>query len=269
MNNIQSTNKNNKIKVIRIGSNLTNYTVEKKLKNIEFIVIDTNKQTVIDDKFKKNLEKTGLAFIILETNSKTDIEVAQLIAKTSKEIGALTIAIITNLLKKENNEVIKSPKEINSLQKECNKIIITPNKTDTKGYNISEQVVNLIINTFTDEDNKIIDFDDLKYLMNNREEIAIVGIGYKSGKNSAYEALTEAIKSPLFDNIDIMNVKGLFISLTTNENYPLIDADEAFESVLGGLIDNKNVTILIDEFYDNSFADDEIKVMIIATEFKN
>jgi cell division GTPase FtsZ len=66
-----------------------------------------------------------------------------------------------------------------------------------------------------------------------------------------------------------MNAKGLLISVTTNENYPMVDFDNALESVLGEFIENKDVNIVQSETYDNSFADDEIKVIIIATGFDN
>jgi cell division GTPase FtsZ len=225
-----------KIKII----SAKNIIIEKE--NIEIITINKDTNFL---KIKESLIGADLILIIID--DKIGKENIDLIAQISKEINSLIIGVVNN--------------KLNFLKKYCDAIIISSN-------NDLFYIVNEIINMISGEDNLKVDFNDLKYVM--RDGItSFVGIGHKLGKNSAYEVLKDAFKSFLCDNVDIMNAKGLLINTTISENYPLVKFDNAFESLLGELIEKKDVTIIQGETYDNSFADDEIKVMIIATGFES
>jgi cell division protein FtsZ len=225
-----------KIKII----SAKNIIIEKE--NVEIITINKDTNFL---KIKESLIGADLILIIID--DKIGKENIDLIAQISKEINFLIIGVVNN--------------ELNFLKKYCDAIIISSN-------NDLFYIVNEIINMISGEDNLKVDFNDLKYVM--RDGItSFVGIGHKLGKNSAYEVLKDAFKSFLCDNVDIMNAKGLLISVTANENYTFIDFDEAISSVFKNLIENEETSIIQSESYDNLFADDEIKVMIIATGFES
>jgi cell division GTPase FtsZ len=231
MNNYQ---KDLKIKIISVE----NIVIEKE--NVEIITIKNDYL-----KIKKSLIGADLILIVID--KKIEKEIIDLIIQISKGINSLIIGVVNN--------------ELNFLKKYCDAIIISSN-------NDLFYIVNELINMISGEDNLKVDFNDLKYIMSNGG-IAFAGKAHKLGKNSAYEALNEAIKFSPLDDIDIMNAKGLLISITTNENYPMVDFDNALESVLGEFIDKEDVTIIQGETDDDLLADDEIKVTIIATGFES
>jgi len=206
---------------------------------------------------------------------------APVIAKIAKEIGALTIGVVTKPFKREGAKRLKLAEiGFQELKNECDSIVTILNerllsiidrrasKRDAykKVDNILHQAVSGISNMIISSSDVNVDFADLTTIMSHKG-IPLMGIGHKKGEGSAYEALVEAIESPLLDDTNITEAKGLLINFVTNENYPLVDLDEAMQSVLGELMEDENVTIIQGESTDNSLEDEEIKITLIATGF--
>jgi cell division protein FtsZ len=309
---------NAKIKVVGAGGgggNMLNYMIEKGVKDIEMICANTDAQALQAnkapikvqlgkevtkglgagmnpeigkaaaeesyDEIKRALEGADLVFISAGMGGGTGTGAAPVIARIAKEIGALTIGVVTKPFKREGAKRAKLAEiGFNTLKEECDSIVTILNQkllsiidrraSRKDAYkmvdNVLFQAVSGITNIIIGEGDVNTDFADLQAVMSHKG-MALMGIGHKSGENSAYEALTEAIESPLLDDVDIMSAKGLLINTTTNENYPLVDFDEAMSAVLGDLMEDENVTIIQGEAYDNSLGDDEIKITIIATGF--
>jgi len=308
------------IKVVGVGGgggNMLNYMFEKGIENVEMICANTDAQALRSNKapikiqlgkeltkglgagmnpeigreaaeesaeeIKKVLDGTDLVFISAGMGGGTGTGAAPVIAKIAKEMGILTVAVVTKPFKREGAKKAKLAEiGFHTLKEECDSIITILNQKllsiiDRKASrrdaykmvdDVLYQAVSGIVNIIINEGMVNADFNDLKTIMSNRG-MALMGIGHKSGENSAYEALTEAISSPLLDDIDIMTAKGLLINTVANDNYPAIDIEEAIESVFGSLSENEDVTIIPAEAEDNSLADGEIKVTIIATGFDN
>jgi len=311
---------NAKIKVVGVGGgggNMLNYMINKGVRDIEMICANTDAQALQAnkapikiqlgkevtkglgagmnpeigkaaaeesyDEIKRALEGADLVFISAGMGGGTGTGAAPVIAKIAKEIGALTIGVVTKPFKREGAKRAKLAEiGFSALKEECDSIVTILNQkllsiidrraSRKDAYkmvdNVLFQAVSGITNIIIAEGDVNTDFADLQAVMSHKG-MALMGIGHKSGENSAYEALTEAIESPLLDDVDIMTAKGLLINTTTNENYPLVDFDEAMTAVLGELMDDENVTIIQGEAYDNSLADDEIKITIIATGFND
>jgi len=309
---------NAKIKVVGVGGgggNMLNYMIDKGIKDIEMICANTDAQALQAnkapikiqlgkevtkglgagmnpeigkaaaeesyDEIKRVLEGADLVFISAGMGGGTGTGAAPIIARIAKEVGALTIGVVTKPFKREGAKRLKLAENgFNILKEECDSIVTILNQkllsiidrraSRKDAYkmvdNVLFQAVSGITNIIIAEGDVNTDFADLQAVMSHKG-MALMGIGHKSGENSAYEALTEAIESPLLDDVDIMSAKGLLINTTTNENYPLVDFDEAMSSVLGNLIESEDVTIIQGEAYDNSLADDEMEITIIATGF--
>jgi cell division protein FtsZ len=312
---------NAKIKVVGVGGgggNMLNYMIEKGIKDIEMICANTDAQALkmnkapikiqlgkeltkglgagmepeigkaaaeeSYDEIKRSLEGADLVFISAGMGGGTGTGAAPVIAKIAKELGALTVGVITKPFKREGAKRARLAEEgFNALKEECDSIVTILNQKllaiiDRRSGmrdaykmvdNVLYQAVSGITNIIIGEGNVNADFNDVKKVIMTHRGMALMGIGHKSGENSAYEALNEAIESPLLDDVDIMSAKGLLINTTVNENYPIVDLDEAMESVLGELMENEEVTIIQGEAYDNSLTDDEIKITIIATGFND
>ena len=307
------------IKVVGVGGgggNMLNHMIEKGVKNIELICANTDVQALRANKasikiqlgkeltkglgagmepevgkgaaeesyeeIKKALEGANLVFISAGMGGGTGTGAAPVIAKAAKEIGALTIGVVTKPFRREGAKRAKLAEiGFNELKAECDSIVTILNQkllsiidrrasrkdAYKKVDDVLFQAVNGISSIIVSDNEGInVDFADLKKVMSHKG-MALMGIGHKAGENSAYDALSEAIESPLLDDTDIKDASGLLVHYTINENYPLVDVDEAIESILGDLIENENVDIIHGESIDNSLADDEIIMTIVATGF--
>ena len=237
------------------------------------------------EEIKRVLEGADLVFISAGMGGGTGTGAAPVIAKIAKEIDALTIGVVTKPFRREGAKRAKIAETgFAELKNECDSIVTILNqklllnidrKTSKKdSYKMVDDILYQAVSGISNmiiahgESDVNVDFEDLKTVMSYRG-MALMGIGHKSGENAAYEALKEAIESPLLDEIDISKAKGLLVHFTMNDDYPLVDIDEAMMEILGDLIDNEDVYIIEGQTSDNSFANDEIKVTLIATGFED
>jgi len=309
-----------KIKVIGVGGgggNMLNHMIEKGIKDIELICANTDTQALETnkapikiqlgkeltngrgagmepeigkaaaeesyDEIKRVLEGTDLVFISAGMGGGTGTGAAPVIAKIAKEVGALTIGVITKPFRREGSKrKILAEKGFENLKSECDSIVTILNQkllsiidrraskkdaykmVDDILYQAVSGISNMIISYGENDIN--VDFADLKKVMSHKG-MALMGIGRKKGENATHEALTQAIESPLLDEMNISDAQGLLIHFTMNENYPLVDIEEAVESILGDLLESEEVDIIEGQTTNNSLEDDEIIVTIIATGF--
>ncbi len=308
------------IKVVGVGGgggNMINHMIEKGLHNIELICANTDAQALQSNKapikiqlgkeltkglgagmkpeigkeaaeesyddIKRALDGADLVFVSAGMGGGTGTGAASVIAKIAKEIGALTIGVVTKPFRREGAKRAKLAEiGFNELKNECDSIVtiinqkllsIIDRRASTRdAYKMVDDVLYQAVSGISGvimEDSRInVDFADLQTVMGYKG-MALMGIGHKTGENSAEEALKEAIESPLLDDTDIAKAKGILIHWTMNENYPLVDLDEAMESVFGDLMNNENITIIEGEADNNSLAEDEVKVTIIVTGFED
>jgi len=308
------------IKVVGVGGgggNMLNHMIEKGVKDIELICANTDVQALRTnkapikiqlgkeltkglgagmepeigkgaaeesyDEIKRALEGADLVFISAGMGGGTGTGAAPVIAKIAKELGALTIGVVTKPFRREGAKRAKLAEiGFNELKNECDSIVTILNQkllsiidrraSKKDAYKMVDDILHQAVSGISNmiisygENDVNVDFADLKKVMSHRG-MALMGIGHKSGENSAYDALNQAIESPLLDETNISDAQGLLIHFTINENYPLVDIDEAMESILGDLMENENVDIIEGQTTNNSLAEDEIIVTIIATGF--
>jgi len=308
------------IKVIGVGGgggNMLNHMIEKGVKDIELICANTDVQALRTnkapikiqlgkdltkglgagmepevgkgaaeesyDEIKRVLEGADLVFISAGMGGGTGTGAAPVIAKVAKEIGALTIGVVTKPFRREGAKRAKlAEMGFNELKNECDSIVTILNQkllsiidrraSKKDAYKMVDDILHQAVSGISNmiishgENDVNVDFADLKKVMSHTG-MALMGIGHKSGEGSAFDALNQAIESPLLDETNISDAQGLLVHFTINENYPLVDIDEAMESILGDLMDNENVDIIEGQTTDNNLADDEIIVTIIATGF--
>ncbi|HEX7400866.1 MAG TPA: cell division protein FtsZ, partial [candidate division Zixibacteria bacterium] len=110
-----------------------------------------------------------------------------------------------------------------------------------------------------------LDFADVKTVMAEMGD-ALMGIGYGSGENRAREAATQAISSPLLDNVSINGAKAVLINITGNGDLSLLEINEAASLITEAAGSDANIIFgaVIDETLQ-----DEVRVTVIATGFGN
>jgi len=309
-----------KIKAIGVGGgggNMINHMIQEGINSIDLIVANTDSQALdsslapfkmqlginatrglgagmVPDKgreaalesfedIKSMLEGSDIVFISAGLGGGTGTGAAPIIAQAAKEIGALTVSIVTSPFKFEGRKRTKLAKEgLEELKRESDSIIVVPNEKllsiveKNLGIKESFRMVDDILAQAVGGISKVIlshgendinlDFADVKTVMGHRG-LALMGAGYATGTNAAYDAAKAAIESPLLDNISIDGAMGVLVHFDIHPDYPIMEIGEAMNiveesadedaSVIFGTTTNENMDI------------DEVRITIVATGFED
>jgi cell division protein FtsZ len=230
---------------------------------------------------KESLEDSDIVFIAAGLGGGTGTGAAAIIAKAAKEIGALTVAVVTKPFKWEGKKRTGLANlGLEEIKKVTDSIIIIPNDrlrhiveenigmkdafkvVDDILYQAVNGMSEVILKPGSDDIN--VDFADVKTIMQHKG-IALMGIGKANGDNAANRALELAIKSPLLDEISLSNAKGIMIHWTINPDVSMFAISDVMENIHDTLIGNPE--IIFGTTTDENLAIDEIKITIVATGF--
>jgi len=232
---------------------------------------------------KSILEGSDIVFISAGLGGGTGTGAAPIIAQAAKEIGALTVTIATTPFKFEGRKRAKLAREgLDELKRESDCIIVVPNEkllaVVEKNLGIKEsfklvddvlsQAVGGISNVILShgENDINLDFADVKTIMSHRG-LALMGVGYSSGTNAAYDATKAAIESPLLDNISIDGAMGVLVHFDIHPDYPILEISEAMDIVEENADEDANV--IFGTTTNPDMEIDEVKITIIATGFED
>ncbi|MDO7253100.1 cell division protein FtsZ [Helicobacter cappadocius] len=231
---------------------------------------------------KEALEGSDIVFVSVGLGGGTGTGAAPIIAAAAKEIGALTISIVTKPFKFEGNKRTKIAEEgLKELKKNSDAIVVIPNEkllsTISKNTGIKEsfrevdnilaQAVNGISGVILNygENDINLDFADLKTVMSHKG-LALMGIGEAKGENAAAEAIKDAINSPLFDNLSINGAMGVLVNFEVNTNYPTTEINAAMQFVEEAA--HQDADIIFGTQTSEDTALDSVRVTIVATGFE-
>jgi cell division protein FtsZ len=111
-----------------------------------------------------------------------------------------------------------------------------------------------------------LDFADVKTVMSHRG-LALMGAGYSTGTNAAYDAAKSAIESPLLDNISIDGAMGVLVHFDIHPDYPIMEIGEAMNIVEESA--DENAAVIFGTTTNVNMAVDEVKITIVATGFED
>jgi cell division protein FtsZ len=234
------------------------------------------------EKLKEALEGTDIVFIAAGLGGGTGTGAGAIVAKAAKELGALTVAVVTKPFSWEGKRrELLATIGLEELKKHTDSIIVIKNDklkemgTADMGVkeafrmvdNILYQAVNGMCEVILKPTNSDInvDFADVKTIMQHRG-MALMGIGKGKGENAAKDALENAIKSPLLDTVSIESAKGIMIHWTFNKNLSLFSITDIMENINASI--DTNADIIFGTATDDTLAVDEVKITIIATGFE-
>ena len=220
-----------------------------------------------EEQIRQLLENSDMVFITAGMGGGTGTGAAPVIARLAKEMGKLTVAVVTMPFTFEGGKRGKVAKEgIEQLSNFVDSIITIPNdKLMTvygkismkdafkKADEVLLQAVQGISNMIRDNGFINIDFEDIRTAMASRGH-AMMGIGKASGEDRAEIAAEKAIKSPLLDNLLLKNAKGLLVNVVASSDF---NFDE-----------QERITHEANIFYGVVFDEDmgdEIQVTVVAT----
>lgn len=296
------------------GSSAVNRMISHGIPNVEFIVLNTDLQALVGSSAKvkipigqkltkglgaggnpeigekaaqedketisKVLKGTDMVFITAGMGGGTGTGSAPVVAQIAKELGCLTVAVVTTPFAFEGKVRMKQANEgIKKLHDQVDSLIVIPNeqlfKNIDKNLTVPEsfqkadevlcQGVEGISNIITQKGEVNTDFADVKNTMSGQGN-AIFGVGIAEGENRAVEAASKAINNPMLENSRIDGAKVVLINICSSEKITLSEVGEICNIVTASCDENYNLywgQVIQPELGD------KISVTVIATGFEN
>ena len=228
------------------------------------------------DLIRQHLEGTDMVFVTAGMGGGTGTGAAPVVAEIAKEMGILTVGVVTTPFNFEGKRRLQSAEQgIEALEAHVDSLIITPNQRLLKvfrdismkdAYKKADDVllnaVRSIFDLVVRPGHINLDFADLKTAMSTRG-YAMMGAGLGRGENRARQAAEQAIRSPLLDNVTIMNAKGILINVTGGDDVTFGEIEEITD-VVNQIVDLDEGQVFYGTVFDPD-ARDEISVTVIAT----
>ncbi|MBF7681815.1 cell division protein FtsZ [Acinetobacter sp. B5B] len=228
------------------------------------------------EQIRQQLQDADMVFVTAGMGGGTGTGAAPIVAEIAQEMEILTVGVVTTPFSFEGRRRQKSAeKGIEELEKYVDSLIIIPNERLLNVYgDISMQeayrraddvllsAVRSIFDLVVRPGHINLDFADLKNAMSTRG-YAMMGEGKGSGQNRAEEAARLAIRSPLLDNVNIMNAKGVLINITGGNDITLSET-KAITDVVNQIVDLDEGDVFFGTVFEPE-ARDEIRVTVIAT----
>jgi len=304
-----------KVKIVGIGgggNNAVNTMISYQLSGVEFIAANTDAQALaatrapiklqLGSKLTKGLgaganpeigrkaaledvemirealKDADMVFITAGLGGGTGTGGAPVIAEVAKEMGALTVAIVTKPFHFEGKKRMKQAEEgLANLKMTSDALITIPNqrllsiggksmtlleafkKADEILYHASKGISDIIVGRGIIN----VDFADVRTIM-SETGMALMGTGMASGENRSVEAAQKAISSPLLEDISIEGAKGLLINITGGPKMTLNEINEATTLIQKEAHEDANIIwgMVIDEAMQ-----EDMRVTVIATGF--
>lgn len=226
----------------------------------------------------EKLEGSDMVFVTAGMGGGTGTGGAPVVAKIARELGALTIGVVTKPFQFEGKKRGKhADAGLQELKENVDTLIVIPNQkllsiaaertplleTFKKADEVLLQAVKGISDLINIRGLINLDFADIRTVMSSKG-IAIMGTGAAKGDNRAVEAATAAISSPLLENVKIDGATGIIINVTGGADLSLYEVNEA--STLITEAAHEDAEIIFGAVIDDSMGD-EVRVTVIATGF--
>src|SRR3990167_6184352 len=304
-----------RIKVLGIGGsgkNAINYMINSKVKGVDFIAINTDSQDLHHSLAKrkihigKNLTRglgagmnpelgkraieetkeevqevckgADMIFITCGLGGGTGTGAAPIVARVAKEMGALTVAVVTKPFFFEGQQRMKIAEVgLEELRQSVDAIIVIPNDrllsnitketTAKNAFAICDDVLKSAVEGISDLITTPgiinIDFADIKAVMENAGP-ALMGIGTASGEKRAEEAAKMAINSPLLE-VSINGAKGVLFSIAGGDDLTMFEIHDAAKFITESV--DPNAKIIFGTVRDEKLKKGEVKITVIASGF--
>ena len=206
------------------------------------------------DQIKRALRGSDMVFVTAGEGGGTGSGGAPVVARIAREVGALTVGIVTTPFHFEGTKRrAQAVDGIEQLRENCDTVIVIPNDKlldvlDRKtsmldAFRIADDVLRQGVQGITDLITMPglinLDFADVKTIMNNAGS-ALMGIGFATGEDRAVKAAEGALSSPLIDT-ELVGARGILLSIAGGDDLSLFEVNEAAEVVRRGARDDTNI----------------------------
>lgn len=292
------------------GGNAVDNMIEKELQGVEFVVANTDAQALQQNRAPAKVQMgvkvteglgagarpsvgaaaaeetieviidhlagAHMCFITAGMGGGTGTGAAPIIAQAARELGVLTVGVVTKPFQFEGAKRMRQAEEgVEQLQKMVDTLIIIPNQnlfrlanektTFTEAFAMADDVLYQGVKGVTDlmvRPGLInLDFADVRAVMDEMGK-AMMGTGEASGEDRAIQAAEKAIANPLLDEISLRGAKGVLINITGNHDLTLFELDEAANRIREEVDPDAN--IIVGSTLDTSL-DGDMRVSVVAT----
>jgi len=231
---------------------------------------------------RRALEGADIVFVAAGLGGGTGTGAAPIIAKIAKEVGALTISVVTKPFTFEGRKRLKLAEEgLEDLKNESDSIVVIPNDKllsiiDPKmGIKESFKIVDSVLARAVSgtsgvilasgEDDINLDFADLQTVMSHKG-LALMGVGEYQGSDAANEAIKNAIESPLLDNMSINGALGVLVHFNMHPEYPFMQISSAMDVVQKSV--DESAEVIFGTTTNRDLPLDFIRITLVATGFE-
>ena len=207
------------------------------------------------DQLKQELRGTDMVFVAAGEGGGTGSGAAPVVARIARELGALTVGIVTTPFRFEGTRRRTAAEQgIAELRSACDTTIVIPNDrllevlerstSMLDAFKVADDVLRQGVQGITDLITMPglinLDFADVRTIMSN-SDTALMGIGFSSSEESrAKEAAERALRSPLIDE-EITAASGILLSIAGGDDLTLVEVNEAAEVIRGAATDDTNI----------------------------
>jgi len=304
------------IKVLGVGgggSNAVNHMLKRGIKDVGFIVANTDNQALVKSPVQAKIQlgktltkglgagnepevgreaaiesideikevigsETKMIFITAGMGGGTGTGGAPVIAEAAREMGILTVGIVTIPFRYEGKKRINSAIEgIKEMEKHVDSLLIINNEKIREIYGnlavsqalgMADEVLTIaakgIAEIITVEGHVNVDFADVKTVMQN-SGIALMGTGEAEGENRAEDAINQALNSPLLESTNIEGAENILLNITSGTKEATLDEVEFINEFVQDVAGN-NANLIWGHNVNEDF-EDKIAVSVIATGF--
>ena len=304
------------LKVVGVGgggTNAVNSMVRNQIMGVEFIVANTDIQSLessscthkvqlgsdltrglgagsspevgqraaeeSENEIRNMLDGADMVFITAGMGGGTGTGGAPTVSRIAREIGALTVGIVTKPFSFEGKRrMVQAEAGIRELKEAVDTLIVIPNQkllsfvgkqtSFTSAFGVVDDVLKQAVCSISDliivPGLVNLDFADVKTIMGNMGK-ALMGSGIAAGENRAIEAAEKAISSPLLDEASVDGAQGILINVTGGEDMSLMEVNEAAMLIQKNAHDDAH--IIFGSVIDNSM-EGQMRVTVIATGFE-
>lgn len=304
-----------RIRVVGVGGsgkNAVNHMINSKVTGVEFIAVNTDAQDLHNSLAKKKihigknltrglgaggnpdmgrraaeetreeianaLKGSDMVFITCGMGGGTGTGAAPVVAKIAREIGTLTVGVVTKPFLFEGQERMRLALQgIAELKQEVDALITVPNdrllaivdkETTVKNAfamcdNVLRQAVEGISDLITMPGIINVDFADIRSVMENAGS-ALMGVGTSAGDKRAEEAARNAINSPLLE-VSITGAKGVLFSVAGSDDLGMLEIQEAARVITESI--DPHAKVIFGAVKDEKLKKNEVKITVIATGF--
>lgn len=300
------------IKVIGVGGcggNAVDHMISSGLSGVEFIAINTDAQALKRNQAKTQLQLgTGVTkglgaganpdvgresaledreriaelidgadmlFITAGMGGGTGTGAAPVVAEVAKELGILTVAVVTKPFTFEGKRVRAANAGLEGLARHVDSLIIIPNDklmqvlgddvSMLDAFKAANEVLHGAVGGIAEVINSTgmvnVDFADVRTVMSEMG-MAMMGSAIASGENRARQAAEQAVASPLLESVDLRGARGILVNITASSGIKMREIHEVMETIKGFAAEE--ATVIVGQVIDDEM-EDNLRVTMVAT----